>query len=118
MTDNINHNQEIKADKANRTTLATGLQGPTWSTNPSSITIARPSRADRLLLLRYSDSDAEEGGEGEGGGGEPNGKEPLVSTAAPTTTSTPNRWALVFNDAKDQAEELDRFEEALGRCRA
>ncbi len=122
MTDNINHNQEIKADKANRTTLATGLKGPTWSTNPSSITIARPSRADRLLLLRYSDSDAEEGGEGEGGEGEgggrePNGKEPLVSTAVPTT-STPNRWALVFNDAKDQAEELDRFEEALGRCRA
>ncbi|KAL8912536.1 MAG: hypothetical protein Q9171_002477 [Xanthocarpia ochracea] len=113
MTDNINHNRKIKAGEANRTTLATHLKGPTWSTNPSSITAARPPRADRLLLLRYSDSDAEEEGEG----GEPNGKEPLVSTAVPTT-STQNRWALVFNDAKDQAEELDRFEDALGGCRA
>ncbi|KAL8919389.1 MAG: hypothetical protein Q9172_005003 [Xanthocarpia lactea] len=117
VTDNINYNQKIKAGKVNRTTLVTHHEGPTRSTSSSSITTVRPSRADPLLLLRYSDSDAEERGEGEREGGEPNGKEPLVSTAVPTT-STQNRWALVFNNAKDQAEELDRFEDALGGCRA
>ncbi|KAL8997966.1 MAG: hypothetical protein Q9169_002888 [Polycauliona sp. 2 TL-2023] len=40
--------------------------------------------------------------------------EPLVSTAVPMQAIR-ERWAVVFDNAKDKDEELDRFEAALGR---
>ncbi|KAL8672787.1 MAG: hypothetical protein Q9168_002781 [Polycauliona sp. 1 TL-2023] len=39
--------------------------------------------------------------------------QPLVSTAVPTQ-AVRERWAMVFENARDKDEELDRFEAALG----
>ncbi|KAI4262685.1 MAG: hypothetical protein L6R42_002145, partial [Xanthoria sp. 1 TBL-2021] len=134
IADNINQINRMKAEKDNPN-IPTHVQSPGQSASPSPISHAAKASSfakDPPTLLHHrqqSHSDDREGVEfirtpdldfedhwpsSSDDEGDLNRWEPLVSTAVPVTM-VQERWAMVFDDAKDKDEELDRFEAALGR---
>lgn len=124
IADNINQINRMKAEKDNPN-RSTQSAPPSPATNKAK---ASPFAKDRPTLqqqhsttakkqedyLRTPDLDFEDLWASSSDEGEFNEREPLVSTVVPIVPIQ-ERWAMVFDDAKDKDEELDRFEAALGR---
>ena len=135
ITDNINQINRMKAAKDNPD-LPLHTQGPRKSTptsptpkktNATSPAKDRPTfhhrkpshsdNGDEVEVIRARDLDFEElWFPSDDEGDDLNGCQPLISTVVPTRP-VQERWEVVFHDAKDKNEELDRFEAALRKGR-
>ncbi|KAL8854354.1 MAG: hypothetical protein Q9221_000841 [Calogaya cf. arnoldii] len=111
ITDNLNQIRKMKAEKDNPSPL------------PSPGARFRPTVHDRKhpdddeepegYPIRTPDLDYEHRWASSSDEGDMDEEEPLVSTVVPVKLAR-ERWAIVFKDAKDTDEELDRFEAVLG----
>ncbi|KAL8657179.1 MAG: hypothetical protein Q9226_002171 [Calogaya cf. arnoldii] len=126
ITDNLNQIRRMKAEKDNPRS-STNLQslGQPPSRSPiSHVAKFRPTVHHRKrpdddeeaeeYPIRTPDLDFENQWASSSDEGEMDEEEPLVSTAIPVKMAR-ERWAIIFKDAKDKVEELDRFEAVLGR---
>ncbi|KAL8780858.1 MAG: hypothetical protein Q9213_006270 [Squamulea squamosa] len=110
--DNIDQINKMKANRDSPSPTKTPQKPAKSASQPQSLQRSSDTAFKEDLstpILSDSDVYPSSSDETETGDGEP-----LISTAVPKG-SAQDRWALVFDRAKTEGEELDRFEAALGR---